>query len=248
MHFSNLYSLPLAVAFAAQALQVSAAGSFVPVGVGHADSALIENQRLYISDGSRFEGGAMIPNVPQFVSLDLATAWTSDAPAWTNHTRRTTSENDYQGLAALTKDNSSILFFSGNSAYQYNVKTDTWANDPYKSWNYTAFGRGGVTDIDSGLIYGIEALPARGGQGGNWTAPASWKFTGFDPTTKDSSFVEQKEPRDITTAWRTLVYSKAAKTIYSYDNTTPEDLTTPIVRLDQFMSYNIASKRWSTVV
>ncbi|KAK3805816.1 MAG: hypothetical protein J3Q66DRAFT_359774 [Benniella sp.] len=230
MHFAQLYSLPLAVALASQAL-VSAAPN-VQLGLNHADTVLIENQRLYITDGLRYEDENK--SSYQFLSLDLTTAWTSDAPAWTNHTRRTAFETQHQGLPVLTKDGSSILFFSGTSTYQYNVKTNEWAKDIYKNWTYSAFEGGVVTDTDSGLIYGIESFP---------TVPTRWKFTQFNPTTKDSSFVEQDGHPNVTAIWRTLVYSKASKTIYSYDDEYLYPEPAPV----QFTSYNIASKKWSAV-
>ena len=240
MHLAQLYSLPLAVAFAAQAL-VSAAPN-APLGLNHGDTVLIENQRLYITDGLRYED----ENTPsyQFLSLDLTTAWTSAAPAWTNHTRRTafktTFETELQGISVLTKDGSSILFFTRDATYQYNVKTNEWAKDAYKSWNYWAFEGGAVTDTDSGLIYGIEQSFASRED----PVPIRWKFTEFNPTTKDSSFVEQDGHPDVTAIWRALVYSKASKTIYSYDDVYINPEASPV----RFTSYNIASKKWSAVV
>ncbi|KAF9342522.1 hypothetical protein BGX34_008021, partial [Mortierella sp. NVP85] len=119
--------------------------------------------------------------------------------------------------------------------------TNEWAKDIYKSWTYSPFKGGVVTDTDSGLIYGIDSLPTSTGEGS--TVPFRWKFTEFNPTTKDSSFVEQDEHPDLLILWRTLVYSKASKTIYSYDDVITFLESEPF----QFNSYNIASKKWSAV-
>src|SRR5690349_8383070 len=106
MRFTQLRSFALTVTLAAQALpQVLAAA---PLGAGLASSAYADGQKLYVSDGIHYTNNTF-QLIQQFASLDLSTSWTSDAPAWTNLTRRQTQQNETQGTIALIKDDTSLL-------------------------------------------------------------------------------------------------------------------------------------------
>ncbi|KAK3805811.1 MAG: hypothetical protein J3Q66DRAFT_422521 [Benniella sp.] len=224
MRLTLLHSLPLAVALAAQAIpHVLAAGSKTPFGELFPEVATIENQQLIISHTNRFSFAE--PNsVAQFISLDLSTAWTSDAPAYKKLTLRPTGPSEKQGYPALIKDQESVLYFTNTTTYKYNIKTDAWDKDPYMNWNYTAFYAGVVTDTDTGLIYGL------GHSNEAWTAPdTKWmRFTTLDPVTKNYTFADTAP-----SSWTSMVYSSASKSILAYAS---------IMRL-----YNTTSKEWSLI-
>ncbi|KAK3805815.1 MAG: hypothetical protein J3Q66DRAFT_359773 [Benniella sp.] len=241
MRFTQ-YSLPLAIVLSAQALpQVLAAETNATWSVGEANVAVIENQRLYISGGLQYDPLPRHDPSPrfarQFISLDLSTAWTSDAPAFTNHTFDLIPQEFSSEAMVLTKDRSSLLFFYDTLMYKYDVKANEWAKDLVKNWTYPAFAEGAVTDTDTGLIYGIqdpnEEPPA------DPAAPIKWKFTEYDPTTDTINSAEFEgviELRDQ----RIMVYSKAAKSIFSYENAyQPEDVA--------FVAYDVKAKKWSAV-
>ncbi|KAK3805812.1 MAG: hypothetical protein J3Q66DRAFT_359765 [Benniella sp.] len=224
MHLILLHSLSLIIALAAQAIpHVLAAGSKTPFGELFPEVVTIENQQLIISHSNRYS--FVEPNsVAQFISLDLSTAWASDAPAWKKLTLRPTGPTEVHRSAALMKDQESILYSANTTTYKYNIKTDAWDKDPYMNWTYPAFYGGAVTDIDTGLMYGVEyyydtlADPD----------PKSTRFTTLDPITKNYTYV------DITDSiGASMVYSSASKDIFVYSS---------IMR-----SYNTTSKEWSLI-
>jgi hypothetical protein len=233
MRWTRLHSLPLAAAFAAQALpHVLAAGSFTPIGSGLSETVSSENQKLYISGGGRYiSENFQFTN--QFVSLDLSVAWTSDAPAWSSLTLRPTDQLEFQGTMALAKDHEYVLFFSNTAAYKYNTKTNDWDKDSFMNFTYPAFDGGAITDTDSGLMYGIEL----------WDDDEfldKRRFTEWNPVTKNYTSVDIKGHPDPK-VWTSMVYSSATKTIFGY-----EDASLP--QQPSLVSYNIKTKAWSLVV
>ncbi|KAK3805817.1 MAG: hypothetical protein J3Q66DRAFT_359775 [Benniella sp.] len=135
-----------------------------------------------------------------------------------------------------TKDNDSLLFFSGNTTYQFNIKSNEWAKDPFMTWTYPAFDKAVVTDTDTGLIYGIERETIGPPVPGSIIS-IKLRFTEFDPVTKKHTSTELQD-QDFMTR-RTLLYSKLSKAIYSYMEIGKGE--------KRLFSYNIASKTWSVV-
>jgi len=225
MRLTLLYSLSLAVALAAQAIpHVLAAAPKTPFGELLPEVVTIENQQLIISHGDRLP--IVEPNsVAQFISLDLSTAWTSDAPAWKKLTLRPTGSTERQGYAALTKDQESILYSTNTTTYKYNIKTDAWDKDPYMNWTYPAFYGGAVTDTDTGLMYGADKYYDDTVD----PDPKSTRFTTLDPVTKNYTYVDTTY-----IIGSSMVYSSASKDIFVY---------TVMMR-----AYNTTSKEWSLIV
>ncbi|KAF9361236.1 hypothetical protein BGX34_007266 [Mortierella sp. NVP85] len=224
MRLTLLHSLSLAIALAAQAIpHVLAAAPKTPFGELLPEVVTIENQQLIISHGNRFS--FVEPNsIAQFISLDLSTAWASDAPAWKKLTPRTAGSTEGQGFAALTKDQQSILYSTNTTTYKYNIKTDAWDKDPYMNWTYPAFYGGAVTDTDTGLMYGMDFYYDTRAD----PDPKSKRFTTFDPVTKNYTFADTAH-----STWTSMVYSSSGKAILAYAS---------LMR-----SYNTTSKEWSLI-
>ncbi|KAG0242839.1 hypothetical protein B0O80DRAFT_423514 [Mortierella sp. GBAus27b] len=236
MHLSPLQSLAFAAAFAVQALpQVLAADPFKPFGVGLASSAYTEGQSLYVSDGIRYTNNTFAL-AQQFASLNLSTSWTSDSPAWTNLTR-VQSNVTSQGTAALPKGDI-LYFFSNTTINQYNTKTNQWSQGLNMTWTYNAFSGGAVTDTDTDLIYGIQAVEAGSG-GGN--QPTSWRFTELNIANKSYSYVDVNG-RPNPALWTPMAYSSSAKAIFGYEDGAEVSNTT-----SSLLKYNITSKTWAQV-
>ncbi|KAF9951493.1 hypothetical protein BGZ65_005911, partial [Modicella reniformis] len=145
MRFAQLYSIPLIAALVAQALpQVLAADPKIPLGAGMSDFAFVENQGLYISDGVRYEPDAQSPLLYKlFISLDLSTAWKSDAPAWTNLTHRGAKEEyEYQGFMTVAKDGDALVFVDNRTIHNYDIKSNQWVQEYSMNWTYPPFGGG----------------------------------------------------------------------------------------------------------
>ncbi|KAG0002872.1 hypothetical protein BGZ65_002255 [Modicella reniformis] len=106
------------------------------------------------------------------------------------------------------------------------------------SWTNLPFGGGIVTDLDTGLIYGIEDIEESPEMyKGNLDVP--WKFTEFNPANKSFTNVE-KRGRPYSMNWVSMVYSSAAKRIFGYEDGLHNDQAT-------LWSYNTTSKDWTLV-
>lgn len=93
------------------------------------------------------------PPIGQFFSLDLATNWSANTPAW-KRLQPGPSQSIFP--ATFTGDQGTMVVFhidGPSSVYKYTVATNTWATSPI---SFPASGRqgvGAVTDPSSGLIY-----------------------------------------------------------------------------------------------
>ncbi|KAF9972605.1 hypothetical protein BGZ65_009723, partial [Modicella reniformis] len=211
MRFAQLYSIPLTAALVAQALpQVLAAVSKIPPGSSLSDFAFVENQGLYISD------------------------------AWTNLTRRETKqESEGQGIMTITKDGGTLIFVDNRTIHNYDIKSNQWGQDYFMNWTYLPFGGGIVTDLDTGLVYGIE-LPETETDVDMTNPNVTWKFTEFNPANKSFTYVEKKGSSPYPRDWVSMIYSSAAKRIFGYEDGRYNDKAT-------LWSYNTTSKDWTKV-
>lgn len=198
-----------------------------------ARTALADNQRFYISDGYRWND--LVNATEQFISLDLSISWTSDSPVWTTHTRRPTAPGASQGTLAAIQNNT-LLVISGTTVSKFNTKFNEWAKEPFTNFTYAAFDGGAVVNTDTGLVYGVEGFAP---EQNNGTIPR-WRFTEFNPVTNNYSSVEFQGPMNPF-YWRSMVYSKATKTIFSFEDKNQESD-------QQLWVYNISSKAWDSVV
>ncbi|KAF9920064.1 hypothetical protein BGZ65_011575, partial [Modicella reniformis] len=199
MRIAQLYSIPLTAALVAQALpQVLAAEPKIPLGGGQSAFAFVENQGLYISDGIRYDPEIHSFPYKRFISLDLSTAWESDAPAW-NSLPYDESNKEY-GNMLITKDGDTLIFVSNKTTlHNYDIKSNQWGQAYSMNWTDFPFRGGVVTDLDTGLIYGIDTINGRPPM--ESTDPeAPWVFTEFNPVNKSFTKMEMKG-RPGSTIW-----------------------------------------------
>ncbi|KAG0002873.1 hypothetical protein BGZ65_002256 [Modicella reniformis] len=241
MRFAKLYSIPLTAALVAQAFpQVLAAEPKIPPGAGMSASTFVENQGLYISDGIRSKPDKGVPLYKQFISLNLSTAWESDAPAWTDLIyRETKDEYDGQGTMTITKDGDALIFFDDRIIHNYDIKSKQWIQEYSMNWTSHLFSGGIVTDLDTGLIYGMEGLMGRA-KNHEVNPDDPWKFTEFNPVDKSFTSVEKRGP-PAALDLISMVYSSVAKRIFGYEPNQLHD------NKEALWSYNITSKDWTPV-
>ncbi|KAF8932932.1 hypothetical protein BGZ47_011096 [Haplosporangium gracile] len=108
--------------------------------------------KWYILAGQPSTVDGTLP-IGQFYSLDLATPWSADAPAW-----KRLQPGPQQSIfpAVFTADQKTmVVFHIGGlySVYKYTVATDSWATSSMKFPDSGVQGVGAVTDPSTGLVY-----------------------------------------------------------------------------------------------
>ncbi|KAF9103216.1 hypothetical protein BGX27_010681, partial [Mortierella sp. AM989] len=214
----HLSTLPLAVFLLTAAAAGPTNQTNGPAPAALSDFAFVENQGLYLGDGTfQDASGIFFTSIQQFYSLDLSTAWSSDAPAWTKLSRRQNVTGPDAGTMTVGRNNTSVLFFGG-TVYEYDIKSKVWPASKYAvAWGY-GFERGAVTDTDTGLIYGI----GKRNFGPNGTDAKTWRMVEYNEA--QSSY----NNRDISDgpsykSQVSTVYSSAKKSLYSYEWSKADD-------------------------
>ncbi|KAF9991539.1 hypothetical protein BGZ65_000462, partial [Modicella reniformis] len=140
----------------------------------------------------------------------------------------------------ITKDGDALFFIDDRIIHKYHIEVGLWVQDYSMNWTYPPFSGGVVTDLDTGLVYGIEGIEGRlEKEIGNSDAP--WRFTEFNPVNKSFTSVEMRgHPGSMMAV--SMVYSSVAKRIFGYEhNYLPND------NKEALWSYNKISKNWTPV-
>ncbi|KAG0289825.1 Adagio protein 3 [Linnemannia gamsii] len=108
--------------------------------------------KWYILAGQPSTVDGTLP-IGQFFSLDLATNWSANTPAW-KRLQPGPSQSIFPAI--VTRDQKTMVVFhidGPSSVYKYTVATDTWATSPISFPAAGWQGVGAVTDPSSGLVY-----------------------------------------------------------------------------------------------
>ncbi|KAF9918937.1 hypothetical protein BGZ65_012351, partial [Modicella reniformis] len=141
----------------------------------------------------------------------------------------------------ITKDGDALIFIDDKTIHKYDIKSNQWVQEYTMSWTHFPFSGGAVTDLDTGLIYGIDSLDGIGESPElDLDTNMSWKFTEFNPVDKSFTFVE-KRGRPGSMMFVSMVYSSAAKRIFGYEDGVFDNDQTGL------WSYDIKSKDWTQV-
>ncbi|KAF9922330.1 hypothetical protein BGZ65_009681 [Modicella reniformis] len=107
------------------------------------------------------------------------------------------------------------------------------------NWTYSPFIGGVVTDLDTGLIYGIDGISGIPDKGTDST-DVPLRLAEFNPVNKSLTYVEKRgHPGAMMWVW--MVYSSAAKRIFGYEHNFFAD------DVEALWSYGITSKDWTQV-
>ncbi|KAK3830284.1 MAG: hypothetical protein J3R72DRAFT_425882 [Linnemannia gamsii] len=124
-----------------------------PTQVFCAGTARTPTRFFVLSGATALSKNNPYPTANQFFYLDLATSWTSIAPAWVQ-LRPGPQTNYFPGTA--TADSKNLFFFNipdSSPVYQFSVETGNWFPAPGATKIPISSGFGAVTDPNTDLIY-----------------------------------------------------------------------------------------------
>ncbi|KAK3833246.1 MAG: hypothetical protein J3R72DRAFT_453364 [Linnemannia gamsii] len=204
--------------------------------------------RLFVLSGSTYSAQLIQPT-DQFISLDLATAWNANAPAWTQHSP---GPQQSKFPATFSADGKHMFVFhipagtTNTSVHQYTVATNTWT--PVTSTRFPRGeidGIGAVMDPTTDLIYF-----ASGYIDATQTKLDAWNWKTDQVSTTDLPLLTPGvSPANVFTmrTFYSNVWSGKSKSIL-YFGGMGSSILGPVGNENAVSALNTATKAWSTLI